>query len=134
MFLSQGLLAFISTTFWVLNTLTKPAIRPIGCSPSHISWIHSIVLHVGLLGIYKWGFAALWSHIFSMLMLHLGFRWMARSYISLSTKLSSKQKTQQYSYSGSTPFMLLFLLNIMGGWFNPTTTLTDIHSMLFDCF
>ena len=93
----------------------------------HISWIHSIVLHVGLLGIYKWGFAALWSCIFSMLTLHLGLRWMASSYISLSTKLSSRQETQQYSYSGLTPFMLLFLLNIMGGWFNPTTTCSLLY-------
>ena len=121
-FLSRGLLAFISTAFWVLNTLTKPSIQPIGCSPSHISWIHSVVLHVGLLEIYKWGFAELWSRIFSMLTLHLGLRWMASSHISLSTKLSSRQKTQQYSYSSLTPFMLLFLLNSMGGWFNPTTS------------
>ena len=130
--MSRGLLAFISMAFWVLNTLTKSSIRPTGCSPFYISWIHSIVLHVWLLGIYKWGFEALWSRNFSMLTLHLGLRWMASSYISLSTKLSSRQETQQYSFSGSTPFMLLFLLNIIGGWFNPTTTvfISDNSSLL----
>ena len=111
-FFSREFLSFISPTFWVLNTLIKPAIRPIGCSPSHISWIHSIVIFVWLLGINKWGIAAFWSRNFLMLTLHFGLRWMASSYNSLRTKLSLRQETQLYSYSGSTPFMLLFLLNI----------------------
>ena len=114
-FLSWGLLAYIWIMYKVLTTLTEPAIRSIGNAPSHISWIHSGVLHVGLLGIVDLQQLDLAS---LMLTLHLGLSWMASSHTTLGTEVHSRQETQQYICSGSTPFMLLFLLNFMGGWFN----------------
>ena len=123
-FLSWGLLAYIWIMYKVLTTLTEPAIRSIGRAPSHISWIHSGVLHVGLLGIVDLQQLDLASW---MLTLHLGLSWMASSHTTLRTEVHSRQETQQYIYSGSTPFMLLFLLNFMGGWFNHQSILFCVH-------